>query len=550
MNLFTKIWHFCSARQLPTSTAASLFKVGGTECILQNLQQLCATLPQGEAEVWLRAGQIHVSLHWQPKEKTQGFSKVVTGDSAQDATGLYFVLNGQNQEVGVAEFEVESPEKVQADREDACGHAAIRSQGNEPLKTAETEQHTDVDQPTDISRFTEAEENEKPSKQLKALKRLLDYLQLHYAFRYNRLTDRTECALLPEQADGASHKLVYQPVDNRVLNSISMQVLLAGIPCWDRDVKRYVESAAIPSYHPFTQYMQQLPEWDGVDRVTSLAQRVSMDDLWVRSFHRWMLATTAQWMNAGDAKQRANSVAPLLVSTRQGLGKSTFCRLLLPTCLQDYFTESFDLTNPSAAENKLASFGLINLDEFDRLPAGRMPQLKNLMQMERLHIRRAYKHSGEPLPRIASFIGTSNRRDLLTDRSGSRRFICVEVEHSIDCSTPIAYEQLYAQLKHELEHGERSWFSKKEEAEIQQANEAFYRTTPAEEILGETFALAEPGEEGAHFLSAAQIYTSLKSKNPSVLHDCTPLAFSKLMAQMGKRVHTKYGNGYWVKYRE
>ncbi len=373
-------------------------------------------------------------------------------------------------------------------------------------------------------------------------------------------------------------------------------------------------------------------------------------------------------MNAGDAKQRVNSVAPLLVSTRQGLGKSTFCRLLLPTCLQDYFTESFDLTNPSAAENKLASFGLINLDEsfdltnpsaaenklasfglinldeFDRLPVGRMPQLKNLMQMERLHIRRAYKHSGEPLPRIASFIGTSNRRDLLTDRgrmpqlknlmqmerlhirraykhsgeplpriasfigtsnrrdlltdrSGSRRFICVEVEHSIDCSTPIAYEQLYAQLKHELEHGERSWFSKKEEAEIQQANEAFYRTTPAEEILGETFALAEPGEEGAHFLSAAQIYTSLKSKNPSVLHDCTPttpaeeilgetfalaepgeegahflsaaqiytslksknpsvlhdctpLAFSKLMAQMGKRVHTKYGNGYWVKYRE
>ncbi len=373
MNLFTKIWRFCSARQLPTSTAASLSKVGGTECILQNLQQLCATLPQGEAEVWLRAGQIHVSLHWQPKEKTkgfskvvtgdsaqdatglyfvlngqnqevgvaefevespekvqadreEGFSKVVTGDSAQDATGLYFVLNGQNQEVGVAEFEVESPEKVQADREDACGHAAIRNQGNESLKTAETEQHTDVDQPTDISRFTEAEENEKPSKQLKALKRLLDYLQLHYAFRYNRLTDRTECALLPEQADGASHKLVYQPADkshklvyqpadNRVLNSISMQVLLAGIPCWDRDVKRYVESAAIPSYHPFTQYMQQLPEWDGVDRVTSLAQRVSMDDLWVRSFHRWMLATTAQWMNAGDAKQRVNSVAPLLVST-------------------------------------------------------------------------------------------------------------------------------------------------------------------------------------------------------------------------------------------
>ena len=95
------------------------------------------------------------------------------------------------------------------------------------------------------------------------------------------------------------------------------------------------------------------------------------------------------------------------------------------------------MTNVSSAENKLASYGLINLDEFDRLPASRMPQLKNLMQMEDLRVRRAYRRSAESLPRIASFIGTSNRRDLLTDLSGSRRFICVEVEHAIDCTTPI-----------------------------------------------------------------------------------------------------------------
>ena len=279
----------------------------------------------------------------------------------------------------------------------------------------------------------------------------------------------------------------------------------------------------------------------GVDRVAPLARRVSDDEIWVKSFHRWMLATTSQWLEYGNKTKRANSVAPLLISTRQGLGKSTFCRLLLPEALQDYFTDSFDLTNPSSAENKLASFGLINLDEFDRLPVSRMPQLKNLMQMERLNIRLAYKHSGEPLPRIASFIGTSNRRDLLTDRSGSRRFICVEVSRPIDCTTPIDYDQLYAL------HGERSWFSKEEEAEIQQANEAFDRVTPAEELLGDTFQLCDPHEEGAHLLSAAQIYTTLKSQHPAALQDCTPLAFSRMLAQIGKRVHTKHGNGYWVK---
>ena len=499
LSYFRRLWN---ARQLPASAAVSHSKTEGTDRMLLGLQQLCATLPQGEAEVWLGDGQVNIALHWIPEEKRQGHP----GEKAQAAEGVYFLLNGQNKEVKYAEWKEEKTD-------------------GSPL-------------------CPDSEPVEKPSRQLKSLQQLLGYLQLHYVFRYNRLTDRTECACL---AGEPAHELRYQPADNRILNSISLQAMQAGISCWDRDIKRYVESAEIPSFHPFTAYMERLPQWDGVDRVSALAQRVSDDDTWVKAFHRWMLATTAQWMDNGNKTQRANSVAPLLVSTRQGLGKSTFCRLLLPWELQDYFTESFDLTNPSSAENKLAAFGLINLDEFDRLPASRMPQLKNLMQMERLNIRRAYKHSGEPLPRIASFIGTSNRRDLLTDRSGSRRFICVEVEHAIDCHTPIEYDQLYAQLKYELMRGERSWFSKEEEAAIQAANEAFYRVTPAEELLGEAFQFCDPHDEGAHLLSAAQIYATLRSQNPAALKDCTPLAFSKLLAQVGKRVHTKYGNGYWVK---
>ena len=178
-----------------------------------------------------------------------------------------------------------------------------------------------------------------------------------------------------------------------------------------------------------------------------------------------------------------------------------------------------------------------------------MPQLKNLMQMEDLRVRRAYRRSAEALPRIASFIGTSNRRDLLTDLSGSRRFICVEVEHAIDCTTPIDHAQLYAQLLYELNSGERCWFSKAEEAEIQTANRPFYRITPAEELISSCFAFAEAGEQGARLMSAADIYTVLKKKNPAALKDCSCTSFSRLLAQLGRRVHTRYGNGYWVKKR-
>ena len=469
--------------------------VSSYDRLLADLNRACSYLPEGQAFLVTGDGEFTVRLTWKPRQ--------------EDAEKRMFSLNGQNE---VTEWVETAPSAVEAKK---------------PV----------------------AQQAEKEPKQQRMMQRLSRYLKLHYAFRYNLLTERTECARLNTEKADESHLLTYTPVDSRILNGIALSAIENGVECWDRDIKRYVESDHVQAYHPFELYFRNLPEWDGKDRVKELARRVSDKDVWVRAFHRWMLAVTAQWTGSGNRGRRANSVAPLLVSTTQGLGKSTFCRMLLPQELRDYFTESFDLTNASSAENKLASYGLINLDEFDRLSVSRMPQLKNLMQMEDLRVRRAYRRAAESLPRIASFIGTSNRRDLLTDLSGSRRFICVEVEHAIDCTTSIDHAQLYAQLLHELNSGERCWFSKAEEAEIQAANRPFYRITPAEELISSCFAFAEAGEQGARLMSAADIYAILKRKNPAALKDCSCTSFSRLLAQLGRRVHTRYGNGYWVKKR-
>ena len=468
--------------------------VSSYDRLLADLNRACSHLPEGQAFLVTGDGEFTVRLTWKSQQT--------------NPDKHMFSLNGQD----------EVTEWIEA----------------VPTATKEPK-------PVDI------EKGEKEPKQKRMMQRLSRYLKLHYAFRYNMLTERTECARLDMEKADEAHHLTYTPVDSRTLNGIALSAIENGVECWDRDIKRYVESDHVQAYHPFELYFKNLPEWDGKDRITELARRVSDEDVWVRSFHRWMLAVTAQWTGSGNRGRRANSVAPLLVSPTQGLGKSTFCRMLLPQELRDYFTESFDLTNASSAENKLASYGLINLDEFDRLPASRMPQLKNLMQMEDLRVRRAYRRSAESLPRIASFIGTSNRCDLLTDLSGSRRFICVEVEHAIDCTTPIDHAQLYAQLLYELNSGERCWFSKAEEAEIQTANRPFYRITPAEELISSCFAFAEAGEQGARLMSAADIYAVLKQKNPTALKDCSCTSFSRLLAQLGRRVHTRYGNGYWVR---
>ena len=499
MNLISNLKHLFVTRRAALPASATSYNE-----LLSNLDELCTRLPGGEAFLITGDGEFTVRLTWKPQQ--------------EKPVKRMFSLNGRNE-------------------------------ATEWIRTETTETKTVAVKDTLVKKMAEAETEEKSreSKQRQMMQRLSRYLKLHYAFRYNLLTERTECARLNTEELDDSHHLIYMSVDSRTLNGIALRAMEDGVDCWDRDIKRYVESDHVQGYHPFDLYFKNLPQWDGKDRVTDLAKRVSDKDLWIRSFHRWMLAVTAQWTGSSDRGRRANSVAPLLISTAQGLGKSTFCRMLLPNELRDYFTESFDLNNASSAENKLASYGLINLDEFDRLPAGRMPQLKNLMQMEDLRVRRAYRRSAESLPRIASFIGTSNRRDLLTDLSGSRRFICVEIISPIDCTAPIEYDQLYAQLLHELNSGERCWFSKAEEAEIQAANRPFYRITPAEELIGSCFEFAEAGEQGARLLSAADIYAVLKEQNPAALRDCSCTAFSRLLAQLGRRVHTRYGNGYWVK---
>ena len=394
-----------------------------------------------------------------------------------------------------------------------------------------------------------SKEEVKKAKSSSLIQEVTAFLTSRYRFRFNVLTEETEVTNIANNIPDTH--LRYAKVDERWMNTLSMEAIETGIDCWDRDIQRFVRSRRISEYHPFTAYFEQLPEWDGTDRVSALARRVSDNPVWVNGFHRWMLGLSAQWMQFHpdtNNANRANSVAPLLVSSRQGLGKSTFCRLLMPDALKAYYTESYDLSSPASAEAKLAACGLINLDEFDKLSASKMPLLKNLMQASALNIRKAYKRSASALPRIASFIGTSNREDLLVDRTGSRRFLCVSLEHAIDCVTPVEHEQLYAQLKAELLSGERSWFNKEEEQAIQQHNALFYKHIPEEEVfrLCFRFATQEDHPQEVLTLSATQLFERMKAAHPSVMRGMTAYSLSRILPRLGERVHTAKGNVYRV----
>ena len=367
-----------------------------------------------------------------------------------------------------------------------------------------------------------------------------EFLTSRYDFRYNLLTDETEFR------PAGQRSAAFTPVGKRELNTFCIEAHAEGIPCWDKDLNRYVYSTYIPAYHPFLLYMDELPDWDGKDRLTALACRVSSRPHWVRGFHTWMLGLASQWM--GVSGLHANSVAPVLVSREQGRRKSSFCRALMPDVLTRYYADNLKLTSQGQAERMLAEMGLLNMDEFDKYADNKMPLLKNLMQMSVLNIRKAYQQNFRQLPRIASFIGTSNREDLLVDRTGSRRFLCVSLKHAIDCTTSVEHKQLYAQLKTELLSGERSWFNKEEEQTIQQHNALFYKHVPEEEVfrLCFRFATEEDNPQEVLSLSATQLFERMKAAHPSIMRGMTAYSLSRILPQLGERVHTTKGNVYRV----
>ena len=166
-------------------------------------------------------------------------------------------------------------------------------------------------------------------------------------------------------------KTFFRPIDEREMNGMIVDARLKGIACWNSMIPTLVLSNKVKSYNPFYLYMEELPLWDGVDRVTPLLERVSDDALWLKGARYWMRAMTTQWM--GLEREHANALVPILVSSQQGLGKSTFCRSLLPESLRAYYLDNLNLSPSASPEKKLVKVGLINLDEFDKISEKRQP---------------------------------------------------------------------------------------------------------------------------------------------------------------------------------
>lgn len=363
-----------------------------------------------------------------------------------------------------------------------------------------------------------------------------EFMKRRYEFRFNQLTSQVECR------QRNSFDFYFRPVNKRLMASITMNAQYEGLKLWDKDVVRYLNSDHVPVYQPIEEFLYDLPRWDGKDHIGDLAKRVPCNNPhWAQLFRRWFLSMIAHWRGLG--KNHANSTSPILVGP-QAYRKSTFCRLILPPCLQAYYTDSIDFSRKRDAELYLNRFLLINMDEFDQIGINQQPFLKHIMQKPVVNTRRPNASAVEELRRYASFIGTSNHKDLLTDTSGSRRYIGVEVTGVIDVVRPVDYEQLYAQAMAALYHNERYWFDEKEEAIMTEANQEFEQSPLIEQLFLVYYRVADDEEEGEWIL-AADILQRIQKASKMKFSSGQVNYFGRILQRLGVKSYRKTRGVYY-----
>ena len=366
---------------------------------------------------------------------------------------------------------------------------------------------------------------------------MIGFLCKKYDFRYNSVMKFTEYR--PKDKDYWG----FQPVDARVQKRMTLEVQLANIRVSIKDVRNYLESDLLSTYNPVENFLFKcMGKWDGKDHIRALGRTVPTDNPhWEDWFYTWFLAMVDQWRSYSHRKY-GNSVAPLLIS-KQGYNKSTFCRSLVPPELQWGYNDNLVLSEKRQVLQAMCQALLLNLDEFNQIsPQVQQGFLKNIIQLPSVKMKPPYGSHVQEFPRMASFIATSNMEDILSDPSGNRRFLGVELTGPIDVSQLPNYEQLYAQALAALQAGEKTYFDAEQTKLIMASNRKFEVISPVDQYFNLYFDLTDDVKQG-EYLTAAEIFQELKSHIGSSVKLSNLISFGRKLSQMPSIHRKRFNDG-------
>ncbi len=350
------------------------------------------------------------------------------------------------------------------------------------------------------------------------------FLRTQASFRYNCITGRCEATALDAPEDG------YIEIDDRFVNSLWSRMCKTVKSARLADIRNVLSSEFVPLFNPFEEYFGKLPEWDGTtDPIDGLASTVTVKGdqaFFRRYFKKWFISVVASLFDESVVNHEI-----LVFIGPQGGYKTTWMNRLLPPELRRYFyvkSNNNQITKDDLFS--LTEFALICLEEIDELRPSDLNRLKSMVTQVDVNERAAYAHYKERRYHIASFCGTTNHVQFLTDLTGNRRWLPFEVVHIDDpytCSIDYAavYSQAYTLWKKQFKY----WLTPEEIAEVNAHNLQFEVPCLERELILTYYRRPLPGEE-AVFVTTAHI---LNRVNCLVKHVLSPMKISLAMKEAG-----------------
>lgn len=387
-------------------------------------------------------------------------------------------------------------------------------------------------------------ENQEPKEEPisnKQAKELEEALQRVGEFRFNEITR------MPEVCKKGSSD--YIRMDDYLLNSITRKLRLSGTPGATKTrIAETIESGFSPIINPIEVYFKELKP-DGKNHIKALCATVSplegQAEMFEKYFKKWAVGTVANIF----IKDRCANHLCFILTGQQGAFKSTWIRQLCPPALINYYFEgNLDPENKDDLFATTANF-IYNLDDyFAEVTKKKINSLKSFITKDTVNARRAYGRYPEELPKICSFIASSNDDTFLHDPTGNRRFIPFEVTAiDIEAAKRINIDQVWGQAYSLFRKGFIYWLSRDDQKELKEHNSKYEVQSLEFELVNTYFQPPTNRNEATAYLTTADIIDRLAQKSSIRM---TPKKVGEAMKKAGfdrfqKRLEGK-SNPSWV----
>ncbi len=367
------------------------------------------------------------------------------------------------------------------------------------------------------------------------------FLDGHISLRFNEITSRVEYEIPADNTD--AHR--FMPVNDRIVNSLWSQMsTITRVNI--QDMYRVIESDYVPVFNPFKEYLNNLSKPGEQDYIRELAQTVRVkggeqeQKLWHLYLKKWLVGMVASWIS----EDVVNNVILVLIG-EQGAYKTTWFNYLLPPPLKQYFYTKTNANRMSKDDIlTLAQYALVCCEELDTMRPAELNQLKAAVTMPSIDERAAYAHYHEHRKHIASFCGTGNNTQFLSDPTGNRRWLPFEVESILSPREhPFHYEGIYAQALSLYTSGFQYWFTKEEIQELNRHNKQF-ETPHLEHELVDLYFRRPIDSELGEFISVAR---ALQMISNGISQKLSAVNVGRAFSDLGfKRVRTNSSRGFIV----